>query len=172
MKASFHIAAALLALVALAVLPLAASAAQAGSTPAPTGTTPKPSNTVKVDPPGQGSQNGITATNGNYQGDWPQLAGSTGTIRLRKIQGDLTHTAVTTDNGTKSDIDGVQQGDTVSIGVNNQGTVRGDGGEVTIAGGSTISVTNTGASGLNMTVNIPGGSFQIPPGVTIPVTTN
>lgn len=171
MKASFHFGAALLALLALTILPLAASA-QATTGATPTGTTPKPSNTVKVDPPGQGSQNGITATNGNYQNDWPALAGSTGSIRLRKINGNLTHSNVTTDNGTRCDIDGVQQGDTVTMGVNNQGTIRGDGGEVTLAGGSTVSITNTGLSGVNMTVNIPGGSFQIPPGVTIPVTTN
>lgn len=174
MKIAVSFASALVALLALSLAPLASPTSTSTTSTPVSSTTPKPGNTTKVDPPGRGERNGTVVVNGNYQGDYPQHAGSAGSARLRNVQGSPTNTAVTTDNGFRGEISNLEAGDTVSMSVNNHGTISGNGGTITLSGRSTVTVTNTAAvgSGSNMTVNMPGGSITIPPGVTIPVVTN
>jgi hypothetical protein len=144
------------------------------NTPAGGSTTGRtPSGPVVVNAPGQGSQNGITVTNGNYNDDFPAFIGSVGTARLKKQVSSPDHTDVTCDNGFKGSITGLEVGDTVDLRVNSYALISGAGGSVTIAGGSSVVVTNTApAGGANLMVHVGGTDITVTPGTSVPITTH
>lgn len=125
---------------------------------------------VTVAPGEQKTAHGVKVTNGNYAGDYPQYAGSTGKAKIKVVDG---HTEVKTENGFKGQIDDLSAGENAIISAsNNPVTVNGNGGSVSVGSGAVVTVNNTGGQGsTNITCTLPGGgSVSIPPGSSATIT--
>lgn len=93
--------------------------------------TPKTAPPVTVSPGEQKTAHGVKVTNGNYGGDFPQYANSTGKAKIKVVDG---NTEVKTENGFKGQIDDLSAGETVVVAAsNNPVTVNGNGGSVVSA---------------------------------------
>jgi hypothetical protein len=78
-------------------------------------------------------------------------------------------TTVEAKNDAEGTVDGIDGNDTVNCANGSDVTITGTGGTVNANSGSSGSVQNTNpAGGANITINIGGGSIQVPPGSTIP----
>lgn len=89
---------------------------------------------------------------------------SKGNIKITpKTGNDKSETKVTYKNGAVGTTTGLDSNDTCSVGANCTATISADGSYISIAGGSTATVTNTGSAPL--AVHTPaGGQTIIPPG--------
>jgi len=121
-----------------------------------------PSAKAEVVKPGNSGTNGDTDVNndansqGNAsitpKGEWP----------------DSTSTEVKTKSGFKGTIGGIETGDAANLGPNNTATVYTNGGNVSVGGGSTVTIDNTNGTASvtatlpsGATVTVPGGSMAI-----------
>ncbi len=78
-------------------------------------------------------------------------------------------TTVEAKNDAEGTVEGIDSNDTVNLASGSNVTISGTGGTVNAGSGSTGTVQNTNApGGASITVNIGGGNFSVPPGVTIP----
>jgi hypothetical protein len=148
----------------------ATSTGGATTTASTAGTPSKATPPVTVAPGEQKTAYGVTVTNGNFGGDHPQYAGSTGKVKIKVQDG---ATEVKTDGDVKCEIKDLSTGEKVIIGTNcNPVDVKGTGGTVAVGSGSTVCITNQGATGgANITVTLPGGSsVTITPGNSATVT--
>ena len=96
---------------------------------------------------------------------------SKGNVRVTpKIGDEDSQTTVTCKNGAIADITGLDSNDTCDVGANCNVTISAAGSTITMAGGSTATVTNTGSSPL--VVHTPaGGSTSIPAGNSATINT-
>lgn len=149
----------LLALVLVLLMPMGAAAA---TFEVATGATTK---TVKANEE-HTNKDGVTVKNDK---------GSKGDIKITPKDGVPNNpdpeTRVTFKNGAKGECTGLDSNDTVDVGPNCAVDISGDGGTITAAGGSNLTVSNTSDTE-SIVVNTPsGGHTIIPPGQTATVLT-
>jgi len=78
-------------------------------------------------------------------------------------------TTVEAKNDAEGTVEGIDSNDTVNCANGSNVTISGTGGTVNANSGSSGTVQNTNApGGADITINIGGGSIQVPPGSTIP----
>lgn len=98
--------------------------------------------------------------------------GSDGDAYISPKQGNAnSETKVRTRSGFRGKVTGIDKNDTVEVGSNNDATVEGDGGKVTVGGGSRVTVTNKAtAGGASIEVTLSTGSvITVPPGSTVTI---
>lgn len=153
-----HVPLLLLGLIAFLVQPTP-SAAQGTSAERATGSevtngeTGPCSGAEKIEPgePTATNPDGVGVTN---------AAGSSGNANMNPASGcggAGATTAVNTQTGFEGSITGLDANDTANLGSSNEATVSGNGGNVVLSGGSTVTVSN-GNGGGNMTVTLPSGA--------------
>tara|TARA_R110000851_G_scaffold120002_2_gene248110 strand:- start:933 stop:1430 length:498 start_codon:yes stop_codon:yes gene_type:complete len=103
---------------------------------------------------------------------------STGKASIDPKKGSKTSkTTVRTKTGWIGKVAGIDSNDEVVLGSSSEGSIEGTGGEVSIAGGSTVTVTNTtanpnGTATGQITCTLPSGAVvTIPPGSSATFTT-
>lgn len=119
--------------------------------------------------PGNCGTNGDDVTVCNDEG-----SGGNASLDPREDQGqEGDETTVRTDTGFDGDIEGMDSNDTAYLGSSNSASVSGTGGVVSVSGGSSVTVTNTGTQpGNQTTVILPSGNtVTVPGGSTVTINT-
>lgn len=164
-----------LGLLALAFAPMSAmSGTSAGGGTAAPGTVNPSGNTLTV-PAGTTNGNGdVNVTNSS-----DQVGSNAKAFITPKEANENASSTVRTQSGFSGTISGLESGDSVELGASNgdsenfQALVYGEGGSVTVGSNSHITITNTGSpGGPNINVTLPGGSqISVQPGSTVGITT-